>query len=150
MFKTIVVPTDGSDHARKAVSVAVDLAEKYGARVIAVHVMPPIDAGSLPDELKRFAQNEIPGGTNRQVLEAIGEQILQEARSQSEGETAPDVETRLETGDPAAAILETAESEKADLIVMGSRGLSHLKGLLMGSVSHKVSQLSPCSCITVK
>ena len=53
-------------------------------------------------------------------------------------------------GDPVKEILRHAEEDAANLIVMGSRGLGDLQGLLMGSVSHKVSQLSPCSCITVK
>lgn len=150
MFKTILVPTDGSDHARKAVSIAIDLAEKYGAKVIALHVMPPLGSESLTEELKRFAQTETPGATPREVLEAVGEQILLEAQSEAGGKNAPVVETLLETGDPAATILDTAKGQKADLIVMGSRGLSDVKGLLLGSVSHKVSQLSPCSCITVK
>jgi nucleotide-binding universal stress UspA family protein len=56
----------------------------------------------------------------------------------------------IEDGDPGKEILRYAEEETANLIVMGSRGLSDLQGLLMGSVSHKVSHLSPCSCITVK
>ena len=53
-------------------------------------------------------------------------------------------------GDPAKNILETAQDKEADLIVIGTRGLGTLKGLLMGSVSQKVAQLSKCPCITVK
>ena len=60
------------------------------------------------------------------------------------------IETRMEEGDPVKGILQAAEQAKANLIVMGCRGLSDLKGLLMGSVSHKVSQLAPCTCVTVK
>ncbi len=56
----------------------------------------------------------------------------------------------VEDGDPAERILRHAETDKVNLIVMGSRGIGSLRGLLMGSVSQKVSQLAPCSCITVR
>ena len=56
----------------------------------------------------------------------------------------------MRSGDAAAAILEVAEEEKADLIVIGSRGLGRLKSLLMGSVSQKVAQLAGCTCMTVR
>jgi nucleotide-binding universal stress UspA family protein len=52
--------------------------------------------------------------------------------------------------DPAKAILDCAKTEGADLIVIGSRGLGDLKGLLVGSVSHKVCRLADCTCITVR
>ena len=60
------------------------------------------------------------------------------------------VEARLQEGDPAHEILTCAKTENADLIVMGSRGLGGLKGLLMGSVSQKVSHLAECTCVSVK
>ena len=58
--------------------------------------------------------------------------------------------THLETGDAAQVILRAVERERADLVVMGSRGLGEIKGLLQGSVSHKIAQLAPCPCLTVK
>ena len=63
---------------------------------------------------------------------------------------ARDVTGDVEEGDPAERILRHAEIDKANLIVMGSRGIGSLRGLLVGSVSQKVSQLAPCSCITVR
>jgi nucleotide-binding universal stress UspA family protein len=53
------------------------------------------------------------------------------------------------SGDPAACILEAARNSQARFIVMGRRGLGRLAGLLIGSVSQKVSQLADCTCITV-
>ena len=55
-----------------------------------------------------------------------------------------------EEGDPARVIAEHAGLHKVDLIVMGRRGLGGLEGLLLGSVSHKVAQLAPCACLTVR
>jgi nucleotide-binding universal stress UspA family protein len=60
------------------------------------------------------------------------------------------VRGRVEVGDPASAIVSVATAEKPDMLVMGSRGLGDIQGLLMGSVSHKVSHLAPCTVVTVK
>jgi nucleotide-binding universal stress UspA family protein len=59
------------------------------------------------------------------------------------------VRARTEVGDPAKVILNVAKTEKADLIVIGSRGLSDIQGLMFGSTSYKVTHLAPCSCLTV-
>ena len=56
----------------------------------------------------------------------------------------------VEEGDPVERILEAQKREQADLIVLGSRGLGNMKGLLLGSVSHKVAHLAECACLTVK
>ena len=58
--------------------------------------------------------------------------------------------TVIRNGDPARVIIEYAEQHDIDMIVIGSRGLGDLKGMLLGSVSHKVAHLAECSCITVK
>ena len=176
MFETILVPTDGSEHANKAVQLAADIAEKYQARLVLLHVMPK---GPLPDEVLQMARVEhissgssggsaplspegkFPASTilgaesetleqTGQVLQFLADKILADARRVAQDKGVENLSTGIEDGDPAEQILRHAESEGANLIVMGSRGLSDLKGLLMGSVSHKVSQLSPCSCITVK
>ena len=80
----------------------------------------------------------------------MAEKILSEAKRVAQTKGVETVATAIAEGDPAQEILQHAEKEAANLVVMGSRGLSDLKGLLMGSVSHKVSQLCPCSCVTVK
>lgn len=176
MFETILVPTDGSDHAKKAVLLASDIAGKYEARMVLMHVM---HKGPLPEEVRRMArvENITPGpaagsvplspegmfpastilGTEseteaqtQQVLQFMAENILTDAKRAAQEKGIQKVSVVTADGDPAEQILHRAEKENANLIVMGSRGLSDLKGLLMGSVSHKVSQLSPCSCVTVK
>ncbi|MBT4581371.1 MAG: universal stress protein, partial [Gammaproteobacteria bacterium] len=60
------------------------------------------------------------------------------------------VTSMITEGDPADVILNTAVNCKADMIILGSRGLSDFKGLLFGSVSHKVSGQADCTCVTVK
>ena len=173
MFKNILCPTDGSDHANKALSLAVDLARKFDARLLLVHVLlRSVDAR----ELKRFA--EIEGLTktvaseidrlmavdsrveivrlrdlqtiSTGVLVDIGEHMLALAKLEAENNGVHDVSVTVLDGDPAERILEHAERENADCIVMGSRGLSDVKGLILGSVSHKVRNRAACTCITVK
>jgi nucleotide-binding universal stress UspA family protein len=175
MIKTILVPTDGSGHAKKAVTLAADIAEKYDARLVLLHVMP---RGPLPDALRHMAEIEhvveggVPGAVSatasipaakfpagivrgedahdREVVEFVGRKILGNAEDIAKAKGIVDYETALEDGNPVKRILDYADKENANLIVMGSRGVSDFNGLLMGSVSHKISHLAKCTCITVK
>jgi nucleotide-binding universal stress UspA family protein len=174
MYKTILAATDGSDHAGKAVDLASDLAEKYDAKLVLIHVLL---SGDRAEQLKRWAEverigrarprglatalAEVPlakaphGGDDdpflsAQVTQAIGDHLLQSSKRIAAERGVKDVKGVVTDGDPAKAILACAKTEGADLIVIGSRGLGDLKGLLVGSVSHKVSQLADCTCITVR
>lgn len=174
MIRKILVPVDGSEHAEKAVRFAGDLAGKYGAEIVLLHVLL---RGHLDEGLRHFAEVEglrrgrplaeaiatIPealfpasmvpsngGETEEEVLSRVAEHVLKEAQREAREHGAKTVRRRLEDGDPAHRILEAAKAEGADTIVMGSRGFSDLKGLLVGSVSHKVSHLAPCTVITVR
>ncbi len=97
----------------------------------------------VPDDDERSA-------AYRRVLEAVGRKILEHGERVARGAGVRDIDTRIDEGDPARAILDGARREDADLIVVGSRGLSDITDLLLGSVSHKVSRLAECTCITVK
>ncbi len=174
MLKTILVSTDGSDHAGKAVAFASDLAAKYGAELIILHVLL---RGHLPEELRRLVEVEglvepppppppptpeipeamviTPGGVGAETaslrtLEAVGRQIVNAAERAARECGVASVRTLIEDGDAAERILDVARREDVDAIVLGSRGLGTLKGLLLGSVSHKVAQHAHCICITVK
>ncbi|MCP4330516.1 MAG: universal stress protein [Alphaproteobacteria bacterium] len=174
MFKTILAATDGSDHADKAVGLASDLAAKYDAKLILLHVLL---SGDRADQLRHWAEIEnivparsgsiatalaeipmakapAPGdGTEflaQRASEQVGEHLTKACARLAREKGAKTVETVVAEGDPAKCILETAKKEGADLIVLGSRGLGDLKGLLLGSVSHKVSHLADCTCITVR
>jgi nucleotide-binding universal stress UspA family protein len=84
------------------------------------------------------------------VRQFVAEKIIADATRVADKKGVKDISAVIEDGNPSEQILRYAKKEAANLIVMGSRGLSDLKGLLMGSVSHKVCQLSTCSCVTVK
>jgi len=176
MIKTIVVPTDGSDHAMKAVDLASDIAGKYGARLVLLHVLlrdatpgqlrELIEGTGAPkdvlDELDRLDEMPIEAaamaGMNAPVfvpappdlLKKIGDLIGRKAQKAAQARGLADVELCIGDGRPSDQILELADREKADMIVMGNRGFGDLKGLLLGSVSHKVSHLAKCTCVTVK
>ena len=174
MIRTILVPTDGSDHARKALALACGLAEKYDARVVLVHVLL---RDAAPDDLRAVSNvKRLPQAVQRElervedvplaaaslgggyvappiptsVLEAVGAQIFDTAKRSAKRIGVKKVSVHLAEGDPADRILECAKREKADMIVMGKRGLGSLKELFIGSVSHKVGNLATCPCMTVK
>jgi nucleotide-binding universal stress UspA family protein len=173
MVKTILVPTDGSSHANKAVDLAGDLAVKYGAKIVLLHVLL---RGHMPEGLMRAAQVEHVGskpstpsnlvnipqeimsrvegkmGTQMplETLDFIGKRVLAWAEKTCRDKGVQKVETIVEEGNPTEIILDHAKRTKADMIVMGSRGLSSLKGVLMGSISTHVSHLASCTCVTVK
>ena len=82
--------------------------------------------------------------------QVLGEELLKAAQRMLVGMDGFTVETLLLMGDPAQEIVRAAEAKDANLIVIGSRGLSDLKGLWMGSVSHKVSNLSHINVVTCR
>ncbi len=167
MFKNILAATDGSEMGDRAVSLASDLSRAYGARLLVMHVLNLED--EEPDWI-RFAGAEIidPAGvevqnalhavkqgimedvkSRRQVAQEAAEGLLHAAKMKARGDGVAKVDTIVEIGKPAECILEAAKREHADAIVMGSHGYSDLKGLFVGSVSHKVAHEADCPCIAI-
>lgn len=148
MTKTILAATDGSGHAERAVEMAAAIADLYNAKLILAHVLPDIVNEHLPEHLEKLVEFErLDIG---EALNSIGQSILDRAQQEARKQGVKDIETVLTTGSPAKEILEIAERLNVDFIVMGSRGRGDLEGLLMGSVSHKVTHLAKQTCITVK
>jgi nucleotide-binding universal stress UspA family protein len=148
MVKKILLPLDGSDHAFKALDFASDLAEKYGAVLLVLYV---VTKHELPESVRRFAQVEhIEGPPNWIYDEVVAKNVLVEAQDRAQRKGVTSIETLICDGNPAKLIVEAARSKNADLIVMGTRGLSDIKGLFMGSVAHKVNQMASCTVVTVK
>lgn len=175
MFNKILCSVDGSDHSHKALDLAIDLAKKYGSPLVILHV--PHRSGNI-DALQRFAEIEglanhvnteikrlqsmEPGlnmatgtafqdsGISPGLLVEVGQHIIDGAKGRAEQNGLEIVDARLGGGDPADSILRCIDEENIDCVVMGSRGLSDIKGLFLGSVSHKVANHASCTCITVK
>ncbi|MDH7479219.1 MAG: universal stress protein [Syntrophomonadaceae bacterium] len=130
MFPRILVPIDGSPLSFKAIDIAQDLIKAgKGSRLTLIHVTT--DDQDLLEKTQGFA-----------------ERVLEEGMKRVSAEVQTDV--RLEIGAPAEVISRVAGEEKYDLIVMGTRGLTPIKSILIGSVSAKVSALSPCHVLLVK
>ncbi len=147
MFRTILVPSDGSIHAQKAVDIAADLAQKYASRLLLLTVYKPIAPMESTSTLIKSAREL---GISNPNIREFANQTVAEAAAQARERGATDVQTFIAKGHPARAIVDFAKQHGADAIVMGSRGLGDIGGFLLGSVSHKVSSLAACTCITVK
>lgn len=148
-MRRILVAVDGSEPSRRAVRRAADLAAKYGAELLLVNVLPDGAREVVPKELADYAEIEHVYVTKGDLLRGIAEQILRQAEADAREAGVAEVRSIVDSGDPATAIAELARTEGAELVVLGRRGLGTLAGLLLGSVSHKVTQLATCDCLTV-
>lgn len=142
MIQKILVPIDGSDHARKAIEFATDIASKYKAEVHIVHVFSPLDrAHELDDNLLKEVEKN---------YQEFAERIIEEAEREVKKKAVESYQSAILRGDPAQKILQFAKGNGIDLIILGSRGAGTADMLMFGSVSHKVCHLSDCTCLTVK
>jgi len=148
MIKKILVPTDGSDHARKATEFASDIASKYHATLYFFHVVSEIEM--LEDTLGYSKLERTKKPPLRVYLQKIGEEIIRGAETEAGEKGVEDIQSAVVHGDPASEIIRFAKKWDVDMIVLGSRGMGKLEGLLLGNVSHKVCHLAECTCVTVK
>lgn len=134
MFKKILIATDGSEHAKRALNYAVESAVKWGAKLIILTVVPPI---SPLVASSKYNAPYIP-----ELMDDLREshqRILSEAANIVKNKQLDiEVVTRLEEGRPSNVIVETGNEEDVDLIVMGSRGLGGITGWVLGSTSRRV------------
>ncbi len=142
MVNTVAVGTDGSGTADKAVEFAIDLAARYEARIVFISAYVPVRESRLarerteaPDDLE-WAINpaEDVDATLRDCEERAEERGLRWASEAREG-------------DPARTLVELAESNQADVLVIGNKGMQRK---VLGSVPNSVSHNAPCSVVIVK
>jgi len=146
MISNILIPVDGSEHSRKALELGCDLAKKYSAAVHLIHVTE----SPIREHTMALGGAAITLHASPEELKQAGSRELEFASEYANNHGVKEVTTEVEGGSPAHRIVESAKDIHADMIVMGSRGLSDLAGLLVGSVSHKVTNMAPCTCITVR
>ena len=144
MFKTIVVAIDGSEQAEHALATACDIAGKYKSEIHLVH-SPELETAAIA-----VGSGAVAIAPSPEKVEEAGKQVMAQAVKQAKAQGCTPAESVIGSGDPADDILQQAEKSGADLIVTGRRGLGGLASLLLVSVSHKVSQNAPCTCMTVK
>lgn len=135
LFRRIVVGYDGSEHSRRALDFAVDLAKRYGA---VIHVITVVDIASISSD---------PAAVG--IVRDAANQISSEASERLSRDNV-DHSVYIRQGDPGDEIIKLAEEVKADLIIVGSRGLSTLKRIFLGSVSQKVVSRSRVPVLVVK
>jgi nucleotide-binding universal stress UspA family protein len=141
-FANILVPLDFSSHSAKALELALVLAKSFEGRIALLHAyhLPPLVG--MPDEIL------IPPDFWTGVRDAAARKL--EKSVQKVKAAGIPLETYLVEFAPTDAIVETAKQTKADLIVMGTRGLTGLKHVLLGSVAERTLRLAPCPVLTVK
>lgn len=177
-MKTILVPTDGSAAADKALDLALDLARQHGAALSLLHVLLrdkepeellrlPQFAGSgdtIASRLKDLASGPAVARTAEDVmsdrdkpdrpapdelLRDIGARVLERALARAAERGVAATPMEIVDGAPAPAIATAAKRAGADAIVMGTRGLRQIEALAFGSVSQEVCRTAPCTCVAV-
>lgn len=174
MSGKIVIATDGSETGKRALDCAAELSAKLGRDLCIVHVLMH---GRPPKEFSRLAEAEglvepVARATNwtgarlpaslgdyfasaedevmlARSVAVLGEQVIERARERASGAGAQNVTARLCAGDYADEIVDIAEEEGADMIVIGRRGLGRVRETLLGSVSQKVLHNAPCTVVIV-
>jgi nucleotide-binding universal stress UspA family protein len=140
MFEKILLAVDGSEHALHAARTAANLARTVNAKelriVVAYDFIPPY----LGEPNMQFAIDARMEEANA-ILDAAVKAV---------GKIPCDIQTELLEGSEAEAIIEVAKTEKSDVIVMGSRGMGTLAGLLLGSTSQKVVAHAPCPVLIIR
>jgi nucleotide-binding universal stress UspA family protein len=145
VFTRIVVGTDGSETAGEAVRQAVDLAKLAGATLSIVSAFAPVPQRKVKDQ-QRDAPADIQYELNpREDVNLVLDTAAAEARKEG-----IEVQTHPVEGDPAEAILNVAEETKADLIVVGNKGMTGARRFVLGSVPNNISHHAPCSVIIVR
>ena len=145
MFTRIVVGTDGSETAGEAVRQAVDLAKLTGAELSIVSAYAPVSERRVRD-----TQDAAPADVQYEIGPREDVILVLDAAAAAARKDGVEVQTHPVEGDPAEAILTVAEDTKADLIVVGNKGMTGARRFLLGSVPNNVSHHAPCSVIIVR
>jgi nucleotide-binding universal stress UspA family protein len=139
MYREILVPTDGSDASGTALAHALDLAEQYDARVHGLYVIDSSSFGLMEEGSSLVVEN----------LREEGSRAVASVADAAEA-AGVDVRTSVREGDVYRTIVEYADEEDVDLIVMGTHGRRGLDRVLIGSVTERVVRSSPIPVLTVR
>lgn len=155
LFGKILVPLDGSEHSLRALEIAIQIAKKFEGRITLIHVysvsVRPVVIAE-PTTLTPPSVPTMPPADFSKVIEAArkaGNTILANGEDKVKAEGIP-VETLLKEGHNVKQILKTARDGEFDLIVMGARGVSRIREMLLGSVSDGVIRNASCPVLVTK
>lgn len=136
MINRILVPIDGSECAYKALDWALDLAEKYGADIELLCVVPTTAFALI--------------GPSEKEMQEHAKEALEEALNRTKPKPGLKISTKILVGRPADKIAEVCKEGGFDLIVVGSRVLGGVKGFFLGSVADRVADMAQCPVVIVK
>jgi nucleotide-binding universal stress UspA family protein len=144
-LKKIVFCTDFSENANGALELAFDVAQKYGAQLLLVHVVPPLVCPS--PVMEEFISEQ----ANYQFIEQVIQRSLEQIESTYVSRMGDygNYQIQVLSGHPASEILNFIEQEKVDLVVMGTHGFTGLAHFFLGSTAEKVVRRAGCSVLTV-
>jgi nucleotide-binding universal stress UspA family protein len=146
VFRSIVVGTDGSETAHEAVRQAIELAQLARATLEVVSAYEPVSAARLREEATEVPRDLEWSVNPREDVDATLNEVIKEAKAAG----VEMVRTHARQGDPADAILDVAEEQRSDLIIVGNKGMTGAKRFLLGSVPNKVSHHAPCSVLIIR
>ena len=141
-MKRILVATDGSPSASRAITAAAQLAKAIHGELNILTI-----GGSVSGvELRRIASAD---GDLSATIKSAANKVLEQARKCALRAGVTGVKLQTGWGDPAETIIETVRRQKIDILVVGRRGRGRLSALLLGSVSQKLASLAPCAVMVV-
>lgn len=141
-MQRIIVATDGSAGANRAVDTAAKLAKASGADLSILTIGGNVTGG----ELRKLAD---AAGDLSKTMETAANKVLTQARKRALRIGARTVKLQTGWGDPAETIIDAVRRGNVDMLVVGRRGRGRLSGLLLGSVSQKLASLAPCVVVVV-
>ncbi len=147
MIKKILIAVDGSKHSLQCVEFGSEIAKGLDAEVLLFHVVKPY---RLPDSLKNFAKAEHMATIDADLLKKGAQYLLAGALDAARKVGLKNVSIETEEGPIARSIVARAKSFTADMIIIGSRGMGDIEGMLRGGVSHRVETLARCPVLVVK
>ncbi|MFC6863572.1 universal stress protein [Halomicroarcula sp. GCM10025817] len=141
MFDTVVIATDGSGSARRAVEAALDLAARFDATVHALYVVDEHEVETTPEEVREALER---------ALATTGGRALSFVVEAAEDESDEELVTAVRQGDPATEIVAYAEEHDADVVATGTRGRHGEHAFLLGSVAEQIVRRAPMPVLTVR
>lgn len=147
MYQKILVGLDGSPHSLRAAEAAIELAKKFDTELHFITVTRPY---KVSPQLRQYLEAEDLLGEPKYVLDEMTKAIIVEAEALARKAQLKKIKSEVREGKPARTIVEHAQNNNMDLIVLGSRGIGELEAALLGSVSQKVSLLAGCAVMIVR
>jgi len=155
LFEKILVPLDGSEHSLRALEIAIQLGKTFGGKITLIHVYSVTVRPIIMPEPTTLAPPGVPVMTPAEVSKVAeaarkaGSRILSDGEDKVKVENV-EVDTKLEEGHAVQEIIRVSKEGKYDLIVMGARGISKIREILLGSVSDGIIHHAVCPVLVIK